>query len=256
MYEGFARVYDRLMADFDYDAWADYLMDMASRYGVKVGTACECACGTGSIAIRLARRGVKVTGVDASEHMLARAQQNAREAGVSIPFALQDMRSLQLPRAVDALLCPCDGVNYLMDDRDLAAFFCAASGALKPGGLLIFDISSEAKLREQAERGVFFEDLPDLTYLWTNRWNAKRRAVEMELCFFALRPDGLYERFDERQVQRAHALDPLVRTLKAAGFTGIQCFGDLCFDPPGPDECRIHIAAQKPNHQNKGAHHA
>lgn len=243
MYAQFAAVYDRLMADQDHPGWARYYLSLAELAGVRPEAACECACGTGLMTVELQRSGVRMTGVDLSPEMLERASVRARAQGLQIPFVRQDMRELTLHKPVDLVLCPCDGVNYLLNDRDLARFFGAAFRCLRPGGVLAFDVSSEHKLRTMCASGPFFEDLDDLTYLWSNQWDERRRTVQMELCFFLRRPDGLYDRFDERQIQRAHALEALRRALEASGFEGVRVYGDRSFDPPRIDEQRLHLTA-------------
>ena len=70
MYEGFARAYDYLMADVDYDAWAERYLMLAAEFCDDVLTAVDCACGTGALTVRLAEKGIAVTGVDISEEML------------------------------------------------------------------------------------------------------------------------------------------------------------------------------------------
>ena len=57
MYTAFASVYDRLMADVDYLAWARFYHELMERYGVPRGKVCECACGTGSITIQVSLSG-------------------------------------------------------------------------------------------------------------------------------------------------------------------------------------------------------
>ena len=64
-----------------------------------------------------------VTGADLSGEMLALAQKRARQSGVQAMFIQADMCALELPQRVDALVCACDGVNYLLDDARLNAFF-------------------------------------------------------------------------------------------------------------------------------------
>ncbi|MBQ9300601.1 MAG: class I SAM-dependent methyltransferase, partial [Clostridia bacterium] len=91
MYTAFATVYDRLMQSVDYDGWAAYYAQMLKRRGVESGSVCECACGTGSLTVRLQRLGYAMTGVDLSQEMLSVAAAKARENGVFIPFVLQDM---------------------------------------------------------------------------------------------------------------------------------------------------------------------
>lgn len=94
MYEGFARAYDYLMADVDYDAWAERYLMLAAEFCDDVLTAVDCACGTGALTVRLAEKGIAVTGVDISEEMLRIAGENARKHGLQIPFVRQDMAHL------------------------------------------------------------------------------------------------------------------------------------------------------------------
>ena len=105
MYTDFAAVYDRLMQDVDYDAWAGYYAALMQKNGVpQGGTVCECACGTGSLTIRLQSAGYRMTGIDLSREMLSIAQQKARGKGQMIPFVQQDMTSLRLHKRQDAVL--------------------------------------------------------------------------------------------------------------------------------------------------------
>ena len=242
-YEAFARVYDRLMDDIDYDGWAQYYLDLIARAGIRPGTLCDCACGTGSLSVRFAARNLRVTGVDLSGTMLAAAQDKARAWGVQAMFVRQDMCRLALPRPVDALVCGCDGVNYLITDDQLLAFFESAYKALKPAGALAFDVSSAYKLETQIANGFFGEDRDDVTYLWNNRLDAQRRIVVMELAFFVRRRDGLYERFDETHVQKAHDPEHLKALMEACGFKVQGIYGDRTFEAPGATEARLHFLA-------------
>ena len=242
-YEAFAGLYDALMDDVDYDAWSEFYLTLIGRMGVQPRTLCDCACGTGSMSARFARKGIKVTGVDLSGDMLELARQKALKQGVQVMFVRQDMCALALPRPVDALVCACDGVNYLLTDERLKAFFDRARQALRPGGALAFDISSPWKLRHTLGNNFFGEDRDDITYLWANRFDEAAGTVAMDLTFFTRERDGRYRRFDEQHVQKAHEPDHLLALLEACGFAGAQVFGDRRFDPPAADEPRIHIAA-------------
>ena len=244
-YSAFAEVYDRLMDDVDYGAWADYYLALLARAGVRPASVCDCACGTGALSVRFAARGIRVTGVDLSEQMLGRAQERARREGVQAMFVRQDMRALQLPRPVDALVCGCDGVNYLLDDRSLIAFFEHARAAIRPGGALAFDISSAWKLRRVLGNGFFGEDRDDLTYLWTNRFDEASATVTMELAFFLREPDGRYRRFDETHVQKAHEAVHIANLLSRCGFSEIETFGEQTLDPPAAQAQRIHFLTRR-----------
>ena len=244
-YEAFADVYDALMDDVDYDAWTAYYLALIDRQGVAPRMLCDCACGTGALSVRFAQRGLRVTGIDLSEQMLSRAQAKAREFGVQAMFVRQDMRALELPRPVDALVCGCDGVNYLIDDGDVSAFFARARSAIRPGGALAFDVSSPYKLEHILGNGFFGEERDDLAYLWSNRFDAKRRVVTMDLTFFARERGDLYRRFSEVHQQRAHEPDRLRALLVANGFTDVRVYGERTFLPPEADAARVHIAATR-----------
>ena len=214
MYQQFAQVYDRLMDDFDYAAWADdYLRLIRSRLP-QATTACECGCGTGNMTVQLARRGLKLTASDLSEDMLRLAQEKARRAGVSVPFVRQDMRSLALHRPVDAVIA--------------------------------FDVSTRFKLKEEMGDAFFGEEREDVAYLWQNRYDDARQRITMDLTFFLLQDDGLYRRFSETHVQRAHLPEELTAWLGECGFEGVTIYGETTFAAPAPQCRRIHIIAQKP----------
>lgn len=245
-YGDFAAVYDRLMADVDYDAWAEYLASLLNSGGVQPGEpVLDCACGTGEIALRLNRKGYRMTGIDRSERMLEIAQQKARKVGAQIPFVCQDMRYLSLHKPVSVIVCACDGVNYLLADADVDAFFTAANRSLKESGLLLFDLSSAYKLEHVLGGQTFGEDEPDCTYLWQNCFDPDSRLLEMRLAFF--RPDGTgkYTRFDERHVQRAHTIDEISTKLERAGFATLGIYEAFTQNVPLAQSERIQFAAKK-----------
>ena len=192
MYTGFAEVYDTLMNDVHYGAWADMYARMMTAYGIpRNAKVCECACGTGSLTLPLQQLGYEMMGIDLSQEMLWQAAQKARKAGFGIPFIRQDMRQLRLHRPVDAVLATCDGVNYLLQDVDAAAFFQSAWEAIKPGGGLFFDVSTPYKLEHLLGSQFMGEDRRDVTYMWQNRYFPERQQVEMHLAIFVKEPDGI-----------------------------------------------------------------
>ena len=245
-YDEFAAYYDRLMADVDYDAWAAYLAGLLREGGVQPEQAVlDCACGTGEITLRLHKAGYRMTGADVSETMLAQAQQKARKAGAAIPFVRQAMQELLVHKPVSAITCTCDGVNYLLTQKDVSRFFSGANRALKDGGLLLFDISSAYKLERILGGQTFGEDEPECTYLWQNCFDEQSRLLEMRLAFFT--PDGkdAYKRFDERHVQRAHTKEELTALLEQSGFTVEGVYEAFTRNPASEQSERIQFVARK-----------
>ncbi len=246
MYTSFSEVYDRLMNEVDYAAWATYYGQLLRRHDMMGRRLCECACGTGSLTIPLTRQGFEVTGVDLSAEMLDIAGQKARKCGLPLRFIRQDMRKLALHQPVDAVIATCDGVNYLLTDGDVKDFFRAAYQNLTPGGVLAFDVSTPWKLKNVLGNELIVEDREDVTYLWQNSWNGRSKTVSMALCFFLREADGRYRRIEEQQKQKAHEAETLLKMLAECGFEGGAVYGDRTMEKPGEKEQRWHIAARKP----------
>jgi SAM-dependent methyltransferase len=90
----------RLIAESQERVVTSFLAPLAGRSILDVGT------GTGRAAILLARGGAIVTGVDASDEMLAVARRRALDAGVSVTFDQADAHRLSYAdRAFDHVVC-------------------------------------------------------------------------------------------------------------------------------------------------------
>jgi len=242
-YCALAGVYDALMRDVDYDAWAGYLSSLLADRGKLEGRIAEAACGTGQLSIRMAKRGYRVTPGDLSQEMLLCAQENARKAGVFLLFVEQDMRKLELPPQ-EAIFAACDAVNYLTRE-ETKAFFAAAHGCLKPGGWLLFDVSSEYKLKEVLGDNLFCDDTEDLTCLWKSTYDETRRAARLDVTVFERRGEAYFRR-DESQEQFAHSKGELTRSLVDCGFESVDCFGFLTKAAPEPRAQRLQFLARRP----------
>ncbi|MBQ3079832.1 MAG: class I SAM-dependent methyltransferase [Clostridia bacterium] len=245
-YAHLADIYDHFASDFNYDEWTEWYLSILKRAQSEGTDICDCGCGTGSIAVRLSKAGKKVIGIDLSEDMLRVASDKARAWGVKIRFVKQDMRKLQLPRPVDAVIAACDGVNYLTDEKSVKQFFASAFSAIKPGGALAFDISNLDKLCSMGKTYLYGEDREDATYLWMNEFSETDRKINMHLAFFVREADGRYRKFEETHVQRAHLKSEITEWLEEAGFRDITVYGGDEGESGGPGGKRMYITAKKP----------
>lgn len=226
MYESLALIYDEFTDDIDYDRWTDSIeKSILECSRIPVTSVLDLACGTGSFSLRLAKRGYVVTGIDISEEMLLRAGENARKAGAKCRFVRQDIASFSVHKPVDAIICACDGINYLLEKEQLEGFFQSCKAALKPGGVIVCDISSEDKLKNTLGNNGYFDVREDACFFWQNHISG--RFVDMELNIFLKDKDGKYIRRQEFQRQRIYSKDEIIEAAKGFKLLGVE---NVAFD--------------------------
>jgi SAM-dependent methyltransferase len=93
----------------------------------------DVATGTGPVAIRAARQGAKVTGVDISPRMLATAARLSSEAGARVGFDLGDAERLGYRDAAFDVVSSAQGVIFVHDPRAAAR---QLARVCRPGGRL------------------------------------------------------------------------------------------------------------------------
>ncbi|MCL1878489.1 MAG: class I SAM-dependent methyltransferase [Defluviitaleaceae bacterium] len=233
MYKNFARVYDALMTNTPYDEWATYI-DKAIFENFKTVSASDArrhcfaredilvldlACGTGNIALRLAKAGYDLIGADASEDMLAEAARKAYDENLQILFLTQDMRELNLYGTIDAAVCVCDGISYILNEEDLMRTFERVKLFLNPSGIFIFDMNTESRF-EKMQNKIFEGDGDGETYEWHNNYDAKTKINECRVVFFS--PGE--EPFEETHKQRAYSPETVQKLLAEAGFSSVDFY--------------------------------
>jgi SAM-dependent methyltransferase len=119
------------------DRFNDAMMDRIMRLiNVPVGSQfLDAGCGVGDHAVRIARRGHRVLGVDISETILARARKTVQALGLKdrVTFACQSLEKLELPAPVDVVHCR----GVLMHIPDWTRALASLCNVLQPGGRMI-----------------------------------------------------------------------------------------------------------------------
>ena len=242
-YGALAASYDRLTNDVDYEAVVDFYFQLLAREGLKPRTAVDLACGTGSVALLLARRGLKVGAVERSEEMLCQAMQKAQELPEPPRFVCQRLEQLRLPRAVDLAVCALDSLDYITDPALCRRAIHRTYRALNPGGCFIFDVNTPEKLMAM-DGQVFLDEDDDVYCVWRGEFDRKTNICSYGMDLFQ-REGELWRRSFEEHREYAYSADQLVTWLREAGFTSIAVYGDRKLSPPESGEQRIYINARK-----------
>lgn len=235
-YSALGGAFEYLNKDCGYDKWSQYLIEKLAKNGAG-GCGADIGCGNGFFTRALCKAGYSVTGIDISPQMLSAALQLALSEGIKTEFLLGDITKLNLNFKPDFITAINDCINYVPKDK-LSSAFKRVNKNLKKGGLFIFDISSASKLRHIVGSNLFAEDTDELTYLWFNSLNED--SVDMDITVFTRRPDGLYERADERHTQYVYEEDEIASALQQAGFS-VETEGHL----GGGKEERINFICRK-----------
>jgi SAM-dependent methyltransferase len=128
-----------------------------------VESACDLACGTGTLAILLAKRGIRTFAVDLSPEMCRITREKARRAALPIRVLRADMRDFSLPEPVDLITSEFDALNHVPRKSDLRRVLTSVAAALQPGGHFVFDVNN----RLSFER------------VWPNTWLIDKDPVAM-----------------------------------------------------------------------------
>ena len=242
-YHALALSYDRLTNDVDYASTVDFYMQILEKEGLKPRTAVDLACGTGSVSLLLARKGIKVVGVDMSEDMLAVASQKAQGAQNAPMFVCQRLQQLQLGRGVDLAVCALDSLDYITEPAQCALAIKRIYKALNPGGCFIFDVNTPEKLKAM-DGQVFLDEDRDVYCVWRGEFDEKTNICSYGMDLFQ-RQGKLWVRSFEEHREYAYSARQLTQYLKAAGFTHIQIYADRLFEAPREGEQRIYFKARK-----------
>lgn len=242
-YHTLASSYDRLTNDVDYQQTVEFYKKILARENCHPRTAVDLACGTGSVALILAREGLEVTGVDLSEEMLTVASQKALEQENRPVFVCQALQELRLPRGVDLAVCALDSLDYILDPEDCREAIDRVYKVLNPGGIFIFDVNTPEKLRAM-DGQVFLDEDEDVYCVWRGEFDEASNICSYGMDLFQ-RQGSVWHRSFEEHREYAYTREQLTGFLKDAGFTNIRVYADRRFDEPAPGEQRIYFSARK-----------
>ncbi len=227
---------------------ADLLPSVLKRFNFSPTSILDLACGEGTFAVRVAKRRLRVTGVDQSPDMLRFARAKANRERVVVKFIRRDMKFLNFQKRFDLVTCWFDSLNYLLKPADLEKTFRGVYRALREEGLFIFDMNTLYTLSDFLQRNPtrVEQDTSDLFDLHRLSYDRRRRIATFKLTGF-VRRDGSWTRVDEEHHERGYSLNQIKKSLKAAGLRQLAMWGSIRkLTPPRSDTRRVWFVAQRP----------
>jgi SAM-dependent methyltransferase len=138
-------LYYDILFGWDRSKEADFYEATFARCGVdRREPILEIACGTGRVALLLAERGWRVTGLDLRPAMLAFLRERAAERGLAVDTLLGDMTSFVTHRRFAAAYNPLSSHRLLQTEDAARAHLRALAAALAPGAIHVLDMEFAA----------------------------------------------------------------------------------------------------------------
>lgn len=249
-YSALATGYDLVMHYVDYEAWAEYIDALLAEHAEDARQILELGCGTGSLALALAPMGpFDITATDGSESMVAVAQRKPPPDEGDVTFGVLDFRedasNGAAPGPFDAALLLYDGLNYLLDEKDISALFDAVAARLKPGGVFILDqstpinsVNNEGDFEDEGN-GAGADGEP-FAFV---RYSAYDPQTRIHTTRFVLTHGET--RTEETHLQRAYELGELRALIEASPFQEVAAYDGFSLDPANSETERVHWVLER-----------
>ena len=202
----------------------------------------DLCCGQGRHAVNLAKRGLKVTGLDLNSEYIELTRRAAEAAKVQVETVAADMREIPYENSFDAIVNMYSSFGYLESEAEDLKVLESAAKALKHGGRLLLDMLN----REWAVANYIQNDWhsgADGT-LYVERRDLDLASSRMHVHFIVIDPDG--SRHESiGHIIRLYTLTEMTRLLARVGLTVNAVFGGFDGEPYSIGTRRMIIVAQK-----------
>lgn len=215
----------------------------------------ELGCGSGRLLRPIADAGFRVTGVDQSATMLARARASLRgarqERGITLSQGSMSDASSAPGGPFGVVIFSLNGLLHLTSPEEQRNAIASARAALDPRGQLLIDVVNPTLETLRAfEHGVTHEgtwttsDGTQVDKFSARRVSSASQLIHSRIWYDVVEPDGTLRRvstqFDLRYVLR-HELELM---LELAGFAEWQVYGSYDLDPYEDASDRLVVAAE------------
>ncbi|HEX4809354.1 MAG TPA: class I SAM-dependent methyltransferase [Bryobacteraceae bacterium] len=217
-YDSIAGLYHSLWADWYLPAARPALETLFFSEVSAGASVLDVCCGSGHVTGELVQRGYRVTGVDVSAELIARAQSELP----AVDFRVMDVRHLQLERSYDAALSTFDSLNHILSLIGLRQVFAGVYQALAPGGLFVFDMNLEqAYLADLRQWAVSASD--ESVSLVRGAYDTATKIASTELIWFKRQTGShLWERRRSVVEERCYKEQDIIGALAETGFISIM----------------------------------
>ncbi len=213
---------------------------ITSLAGRPPATVLDLACGPGRHSVRFAKQGCRVTGVDRSPFLLARAREYAAAEGADVRWVRADMREFVEPASFELAVSLFTSFGYFDDAADNLRVLANVHASLLPGGAFVMDVVGKEILAaiyqpcrtQELPDGSLFLQRATIVDDWTRVENDWRVLRSGQVRTFRFR-HWIYSAAELREL------------LRAAGFAVVDVFGGLDGSRYGVEANRLVLRARR-----------
>ncbi len=194
MHQRSARYYDAIYAadGKDYAREAQEVIELINQYARRpCRSLLDVACGTGRH-LTFLRQIYEVVGLDLDPDMLAIARQRLGD----VELHQADMRSFDLDRQFDAVVCLFSAIGYMKTDDDLRQAIHAMARHLAPGGVLLVEAWLDPDIFVDGHLSAVYVDEPELKLARISVGRKDQDQARLDFHYLVATPEGV-EHFTE-----------------------------------------------------------
>ncbi len=181
----------------------------------------DLGCGTGEHMDLLSKKGLRCTGIDISEDMLAAARKRFPSG---IEFVRMDMADIDYSDVFDMVISLFGSFNYLINDSDIVEVLLKVHRALVPGGTGVFEIWNTQPIVKIREKEIDLVSVTD----WRGssitrergfklRNDRSKTVVEVNYRYQVSGPEGT-KTMRDRHIMRTFTVGEISHFLTRSGF--------------------------------------
>ncbi|HET8730662.1 MAG TPA: class I SAM-dependent methyltransferase [Moraxellaceae bacterium] len=214
LYADLSGYYDRFCLEVDYAAQCAFADRVARTFGDSGGKDyLDLACGTGQLLAHMMARGYTGTGLDNSQAMLDLAARRCPEAH----WLCCDLATFDTPGRFDLITCFLYSMHYAYPRPAFQETLRRAHAALRPGGVLLFDLVDKAGIGERDAVTQHAEGDAHFTFRSGWRYAGSGDALDLQVRIEREDASGV-QRWEDRHTMSAIGIAEVRLALQAIGF--------------------------------------
>jgi SAM-dependent methyltransferase len=234
IYQRLSRVYDLNWGKFS-ERYLGLIDQLLNQRGIALARILDLACGTGTLALELAKQGHSVVGIDSSREMIEKARSKLRRKHDAF-FDVQEMSRFSVDGTFDLVTCTFDSINYLLTPEELKGALGRVSGVMKEAGLFVFDSDTHRHYVNHHD-GEYHHQLSGETFVQKCIYDPEKLIARTIFEF----SDGAVE----VHLQRPYDLPELEPVLAEAGLRVAHAYAGFDKTPFDRNNERLICVAEK-----------